>query len=950
MPGVTLAVVCLLLVIVATVVSSSADFFTITPVLRRSLASSTCVPHNFSASSVNVQLWGWQGWYVLVDIFFLFFVLFFELVPIEFAMVASVLMICAAQIITIPDMTAGFANAGVLAVVCLFVLAEALTATGAIDYFLGKLLGNPKTLGQALIRMMVPCAFVAAWISSTAVVALMIPIVLRWSRKINQPPSLLMMPMCYAVHLGGTVTLVGTTTNLVISGLYNTYYCTTMGIFELSTVGLPVAIAGVGALLLLSPKVLPSAEEYQRRTSRSYAANTQSSAVRRCFRRYCSRAGFVQEIMPTYSTEFTFDALVPVLFAGKSIEEAKLRNLDDLFLTTVTRGGQSFHAVGPEFLLAEGDRVSFAGQADDFLLFCEDRGLVPVPEGALEESGDNEGGSSGSSLAKPLVNSTLEAVVRHGSDLEGKSMSQVHFRSKYLASALAIYRTGEKVNAPGSKLGQITLKVGDVLLLVASDQFSWDAEETRRDLKPRFHLPFDARALVDRKGSGQLEPREYTFSMKVSANRRLLGVRLLGGLTIEQAALRSIPGITVVAVTRDDVTEKAVGPDFVLRAGDVLWFSGDKDGLPSLRRVPGLEDTDAQQVQQLGVETKYRRLVEVVVSLNSNLLYKTVKESRFRTRFQAAIVAVQRRDHRVLAKIGDIELQPGDVLILEAGPDFTKRFARDDNFLIMSEVDHSTPPRMDRFYIAVFAAIAMIVCTAATGMDLLLFALFACGIVLAFGVLTRERAHKAIDWKIIITVAAAFGLSTAMTNTKVANVIGYAITELAISTNTGEIGVLAVVMIFTEILCALITAKAGALLMFPIAADAAYRLGINPATMAIALMLGSSDYTTPQGHQTNLMVLSPGAYKFVDYQKLGIPLEIYLNVVQLLCLAYIGYWYVCTVIAVCVLALCVFIDHRVVSGLPISCTCGRKRARSAPSETDSTTAATFVPPNQFVTV
>jgi Na+/H+ antiporter NhaD/arsenite permease-like protein len=241
---------------------------------------------------------------------------------------------------------------------------------------------------------------------------------------------------------------------------------------------------------------------------------------------------------------------------------------------------------------------------------------------------------------------------------------------------------------------------------------------------------------------------------------------------------------------------------------------------------------------------------------------------------------------------------------------------------------------MDRFYIAAITSLAMVICTAATGMDLLLFALFACGIMLATGVLTRERAHKAIDWKIIITVAAAFGLSTAMTNTKVADIIGRAITDLAIKTNTGELGVLAVVMIFTEILCALITAKAGALLMFPIGASAAYRLGIDPTRMIIALMLGSSDYTTPQGHQTNLMVLGPGSYKFTDYQKLGIPLEIFLNIVQLICLAYYQVWWFTTAGAVVFLGICVVIDHVCVEHLPwrelvpgfLTCLCLRKKS------------------------
>jgi Na+/H+ antiporter NhaD/arsenite permease-like protein len=183
--------------------------------LGRALAGSTtsstaCKPYNFSAAALTTgDMWDWKGWYTLAILLALFITLFFEICPIEFAMVFSSAMLCAAQIITVPELTAGFSNAGVLVVPCLFVVAEGLASTGAVDYFLGKLLGTPKTLGQALIRMMIPSAFVAAWISSTAVLALLIPVIQRWSKKINRPPSQLFMPLCYAIHLGGTVTLIG---------------------------------------------------------------------------------------------------------------------------------------------------------------------------------------------------------------------------------------------------------------------------------------------------------------------------------------------------------------------------------------------------------------------------------------------------------------------------------------------------------------------------------------------------------------------------------------------------------------------------------------------------------------------------------------------------------------------------------------------------------------------
>jgi len=127
---------------------------------------------------------------------------------------------------------------------------------------------------------------------------------------------------------------------------------------------------------------------------------------------------------------------------------------------------------------------------------------------------------------------------------------------------------------------------------------------------------------------------------------------------------------------------------------------------------------------------------------------------------------------------------------------------------------------------------------------------------------------------------------------------------------------LVVVMILTEILAALITSKAAGLVMFPIAAAAGAKLGIPHSKILIALMMGASDYTTPQGHQINLMIMSPGAYRFTDYQKLGIPLEICLNVFQVVCLYFIDYTYVTIPVAFVFLVCCIAFDHVFVEGRP----------------------------------
>jgi di/tricarboxylate transporter len=885
-------------------------------------------------------------------------------------MVCAILLLMSAQIISVADGVAGWANTTVLAITCLLAIADALASTGSIDYYVTKFIGRPKTLGGALIRMMIPGMFIACWISSTAVVAMMLPIIMRWSKKINQSPSKLLMLLCNAIHLGGTCTLIGTTTNLVIYAFAQTYYCRTWSIFFLTPVGLPVAICGMGVLLLMGPKLLPSKEEYERRVKYGINYNQADKAARRrawmrskwlrlvaCFLGHSNEPeeGTVTEVkgvtpLPkNLSADQVVYALVPQgsPVVGQSIQDAGLRQLQDLFLVSVLRNDTRFTAVGREFVLEAGDVVSFAGHVKDFVKFAASKGLKPVEI----ESGINNATQS-SIDADPVSQYTIEAVVRAGSNLIGKTPKDVRFRSTYNASIIGIYSTPAQ-SSGGKAVGRIGLtpfKVGDIVVAVAGPDFDWNSPETLRDLKPRFvaeHVNNKSASMADdtlsltQSSSTDVNALEqgtslhhnYLYSMRVATKAPQVAMTPLHGKTVDQAGIRHVPGVTLVAIERKSETFRVIEPDFVLEPNDILWYVGEKDGLASLRIVAGLEDATKDQIKRLKIPTQYRRLVEIVLAPNSEYIGRTVRESRFRTRFEAVIVAIQRPGVRLFTRIGDAVLEAGDVLICDTGPNFLKLYGDDTNFLIVSEIARSEPPRHDRFFFAVIVCTAMVILAAIYAqvtvpstnpsapvtqntIDLVIFTAWALGLLLMFGVTTRARMYRAIDWSIVITIAAALALAVGLTNTGVAAVIGNAITKGVIAAGWGEIGVLAIIMILTEVIAALITAKAGAAVMFPIAYFAAGAAKINPDKVLIALMLGASDYTTPQGHQVNLIVQGPGAYRFIDYQVLGIPFEIFLNIFQILFIAYMDFPEITIPCSFLFLIACICIDHVVVEKQP----------------------------------
>ena len=166
----------------------------------------------------------WQGWYSVVILMLMFGALLKNIAGPDVLMLGSLAMILAADAVPIPDGLKGFSNKGLLTVACLFVVAAGISNTGALDYYMGKLLGNPKNAASAQIRLMVPVAFVSAFLNNTPVVAIMIPILQKWSRRVNIPNSQLMIPLSFASILGGTCTLIGTSTNLVVEGMMRERY------------------------------------------------------------------------------------------------------------------------------------------------------------------------------------------------------------------------------------------------------------------------------------------------------------------------------------------------------------------------------------------------------------------------------------------------------------------------------------------------------------------------------------------------------------------------------------------------------------------------------------------------------------------------------------------------------------------------------------------------------
>ncbi|QDV59487.1 SLC13 family permease [Rosistilla oblonga] len=362
------------------------------------------------------------------------------------------------------------------------------------------------------------------------------------------------------------------------------------------------------------------------------------------------------------------------------------------------------------------------------------------------------------------------------------------------------------------------------------------------------------------------DPRQYTVEMEVVPGGPL------AGQSIEDAGLRHLPGLYLAEIERGGEVFQAVRPTQKLQSGDILIFVGMLESVVDLQKIRGLEIA-SEQARKVAAPAWNRSLVEAVVSPRCPLVSKSIREGGFRTHYGAAVIAVARGDRRVPGKLGDVVLQPGDVLLLDAPASFTQSRRDTRDFFLVSAVENASVRRPERAWIALGVITLMVLAAASGFLDLTTAALCAVIAMICSRCCTSTEARRGIDWSVLVVIGAALGIGKAMETTGAA--AGIADTILLLAGNN-PMFVLAAVYLSTMICTELITNNAAAALMFPMAWSAASSMpGVDPLPFAIAVMIAASaGFATPFGYQTNLMVYGPGGYRFTDYLRFGGPLDL----------------------------------------------------------------------------
>jgi di/tricarboxylate transporter len=577
---------------------------------------------------------GWEAWLTLIVVMGCFAMMAFTWISADIIMSAGLTLLLVSGVLLPGEALAGFSNQGMLTVAVLYVVVSGLTETGAVSWIVQNILGRPNSILHAQARLMTPAAILSAFLNNTPVVAVFVPAVKVWARRNNLSPSRLLIPLSYASIAGGTCTLIGTSTNLVVNGLLvDQVGLPGLGVFDLAWIGLPIAVSVFLFVLLFSSRLLPDRDE-------------------------------------------------------------------------------------------------------------------------------------------PLV---------HGEDM-----------------------------------------------------------------------------------------REYTAEMMVEEGSPL------EGCCIEAAGLRCLPGLYLAEIERDGAIMPAVEPQERLEANDRLIFVGAIESVVDLHNIRGLVPA-TNQVFKLEGARKDRSFFEAVVSNTCPLAGKSVREGRFRTRYNAVIIALARNGERLHGKIGDMVLRAGDTLLLEARPSFIDQQGRSRDFLLVSEVGGFHPPNHKGAPVALAITVGMVALAASGILSMLEAALVAAGLMIISGCTSGQVARRAPDWQVLVVIATSFGVGAAMHKSGVAGVLADGVIGLS---GGNPVATLVLVYVATALLTAIATNNVAAVLAFPIALSAAQNMNVDVMPFAITIMVAASaSFATPIGYQTNLMVYNAGGYRFVDFVRIGLPLTLLVGLV-----------------------------------------------------------------------
>lgn len=358
---------------------------------------------------------------------------------------------------------------------------------------------------------------------------------------------------------------------------------------------------------------------------------------------------------------------------------------------------------------------------------------------------------------------------------------------------------------------------------------------------------------------------DYVAELRVTAASGLVG------RTVEESQIGQTSGIRLLAALRQGQPVWPT-PEKQLQPGDLLLVQAHAADLMALRTKWNLESEHEFRFAGNALRDQEMRLAEAVVAPRSWLIGQTLAEVDFHRRFSCMVLGVQSGDTVVSERLDTLRLKFGDALLLLGPREEVARLRGDPGFLMLDRVDEPAL-RRSKIPLALGIFATVVVLAAFNVVPILASAIFGCVALVATRCLSIEDACEAIDWRVIFLLAGALPLGLALEKSGAAAVIAQG--TVALTSPFGPWATLAVVYLLTAVLTEFMSNSATAVLLAPVALAVAASLGVDSRPLLMAVCFAAStSFCTPVGYQTNAMVQHPGGYRFVDYLKVGLPLNV----------------------------------------------------------------------------
>jgi di/tricarboxylate transporter len=742
-----------------------------------------------------------------------------EWIPMEVTALLALGTVALTGLVSPVEALSGFSNPAVVTVWAVFILSGGLTRTGVanvIGNFVLRLAGTKET--TMIIVIMTTAGVMSAVMNNVAVAALMLPVVMDIARHTGRPPSRLLMPLAYGSLLGGLTTQIGTPPNILVSEALREGGLKSFTFFDFTPVGLSVMVAGIAFMTFMGRHMLP-----QRDVAKEAAAGRKS------------------DWQTHYDLqERLFHMRVPrnSILVNKTLAQIRMGSVLGWNVIGITRDDRTLLAPGPTETLQGGDRLTVEGRIES-LNELKNWHQLTIEEGGID-------------LQKPYSEDIKIGEVRlpGNSRFVGNTLNSLGFRGRFGVNVLAIRRDH---HVKRTHLADEPLQRGDMLLVAG-------AEDQLQKLK-------------DTSGFDQFRYVARSELTEVyNLHRRLMAMQVpsdsaLVGKSLKESRLGDALGSRVLGILRGDDPIIMPEPWEVLQAEDRLVVEGRLSDFEMLR---GLEELEIERRTQPNVEKLVSGnigLVEAILSPQTTLDGKTLRQINFREKFGLNVLALWRKGRVYRSNLRDMDLRFGDALLLLGPRNKLQLLGRESDFIVLTETAQEEL-RLEKMKLSILIMVGILLPVILGYVPIYIAAVVGAALMVLTRCLTMEEAYRQIEWKAVFLIAGMLPLGTALDKSGAAKLIAEGVVTLV-----GPFGPQAVMLglvALTFLATCFVPTAALVVLMAPIVLNTSANMGLSPYGLIMAVaMAASASFTTPISHPANILVMGPGGYRFLDYLKVG---------------------------------------------------------------------------------